>query len=668
MDDNQAAVTEKDSALTRGAEGVTKIVVAVHGIGKQLRSSTIRSVAQRFGDRCEPPLPVFPLGHFSIVKGNKVRWTVLQTGHDPATKIGFAEVYWADIPSALVKMDDTLEETKAWARTIVSRAESLYRENVTKNPELESLDFKQGMTAIDTIIEGIAVIEKLCALANRAGLFKFEVGTLLHDYVDDVQTVTEFPQYRMKAIHQFYTVLNDIVASYQQEHPGAVPEIYLVAHSEGTVISLLALLHALSSRPVRNPDLETTGDDLDKDPLPQDGTWVQYVKGFMTIGSPLDKHVVLWPGLWQSFGFDCTARPDGSMEMRSISTLDDPSKSVTLSQKIQWRNYFDFGDPIGFRLDQTMSELKKMHCEAFEFDKFKHDFGFSRSWMPGKAHIDYWNDAAVFNHFIDNVVQPQPGVEAAPPTNKRANSIIAISIPYLIAFAMHVAAILALYQGLSPSPASMTAVWQVPVSILLLGILLYSVTVAARLPTLVKPERRWGVLSIVILLIGMGFGALLAYFPEGMASGIGNSSILNFNATTLSGTGTGIVVLLGAAVITVAVNWWFLPRDATWGRRLLLLSGSILCLAISLNEYLSVQALAWKTVGVCLAFVYLWWLGMILFDLAFVWHRYIRNAVCIRMIRAWKDGKDTKPDPKWGLASDPLQNDINEAHKNRAGA
>lgn len=665
MDDHQMPRPQGDATLTHDTEGVTKIVVAVHGIGKQLRSSTIRSVARRFGDRCHPPLPVFPLGHFSFVKGNKVRWTVLQTGPDPATKIGFAEVYWADIPSALVKMNDTLEETKAWARTIVSRAESLYRKNVTSNPELKSDDFKQGMTAIDTIIEGIAVIEKLSTLASRVGLFKFEVGTLLHDYVDDVQTVTEFPQYRTKAIYQFYTVLNEIVASYQQEHAGAAPEIYLVAHSEGTVISLLALLHALASRPLRNPDLDPAG-GKNEDAGQQEGSWVRCVKGFMTIGSPLDKHIVLWPALWEDFRFACTRAKDGSMEIRSVAKGDDPDKPVTLSQPIKWRNYFDFGDPIGFRLDQTMSQLRTMQCEAFEFETKKHDFGFSRSWMPGKAHIDYWDDAAVFNHFIDDVVQPQAGINAAPPANKAANSKVAIAIPYLIALALHVAAILALYQGLAPRSSASTALWQVPLSILLLGLLLYSVTVAARLPTLVKPEPRWGVLSILTLLLGMGCGAALYWLPEGMTGGLDTSRFVDASASSLTEDGARIAVLLGGALLMVAPNWWFLPRDASWGRRLLLISGALCCLLIGLDQYLSFKELTWKTVGACLAFVYLWWLGMILFDLAFVWHRYIRNAVCLSLLRAWKNGQDAKPNRKWGLVDDPEQEEINKAQQQRA--
>ena len=40
-----------------------------------------------------------------------------------------------------------------------------------------------------------------------------------------------------------------------------------------------------------------------------------------------------------------------------------------------------------------------------------------------------------------------------------------------------------------------------------------------------------------------------------------------------------------------------------------------------------------------LAFLYLWWLGILLFDLAFVWHRYIRNSVAVDTLGEWQIGR-----------------------------
>src|SRR5262245_1001219 len=96
------------------------VVVAIHGIGNQLRSDTIRSVARRFGEMESPALPVMPLGFFNLGDAAVVNVSRLDVspGHRLAG-VGFAEVFWADIPRQVVKSEDTLEETKAWGNTIV---------------------------------------------------------------------------------------------------------------------------------------------------------------------------------------------------------------------------------------------------------------------------------------------------------------------------------------------------------------------------------------------------------------------------------------------------------------------------------------------------------------------------------------------------------------------
>lgn len=178
-------------------DGVTKIVVAIHGIGKQFRCDTIRAVASRFGDSYAEDIPLMPLGHFNVDDGAAVRWSVLDTRSSALRKIGFAEIYWADIPRKLVEADDTLEETKAWAHTIVSRARMTYRDTVVAKieqdnkelkqgqaplkPKLGSQDFGHGVDAIDTIIEGIDVLEQATRLLGRFSPYKFEIGGLLRD-------------------------------------------------------------------------------------------------------------------------------------------------------------------------------------------------------------------------------------------------------------------------------------------------------------------------------------------------------------------------------------------------------------------------------------------------------------------------------------------------------
>jgi len=87
------------SAPQTAVPKVDKIVVAIHGIGSQRRGDSIRAVAQRFGAFCDPPLPVMPLGYFHVGRGTEVHVSRLETEpNHPAARIGFAEVFWADIP------------------------------------------------------------------------------------------------------------------------------------------------------------------------------------------------------------------------------------------------------------------------------------------------------------------------------------------------------------------------------------------------------------------------------------------------------------------------------------------------------------------------------------------------------------------------------------------
>jgi len=54
-----------------------------------------------------------------------------------------------------------------------------------------------------------------------------------------------------------------------------------------------------------------------------------------------------------------------------------------------------------------------------------------------------------------------------------------------------------------------------------------------------------------------------------------------------------------------------------------------------------------------LAFLYLWWLGILLFDLTFIWHRYIRRSVAVETLRQWRRHKDAEPYSMMGLGRRP---------------
>src|ERR1043165_319924 len=100
-------------ATTPADEQITKLVVAVHGIGNQFRYATVQAVAARFsaycGENARPPLGSF---HPRPPLTAGILPLDLHTIPEKLKGLAFAEVYWANIPREVVDQNDTIEETK----------------------------------------------------------------------------------------------------------------------------------------------------------------------------------------------------------------------------------------------------------------------------------------------------------------------------------------------------------------------------------------------------------------------------------------------------------------------------------------------------------------------------------------------------------------------------
>jgi len=344
---------------------VNKLVLAVHGIGDQTRNSTILSTAaqftRHFGYRALLPLG----GFYDTLQHGQPPFVITDTAPanpGPLNTLGFAEIYWADLAREIETAGYTLQETKEWCRAVVSRVRVL-AEN--RSPGRTDIHYGQIEYVLEEAIDAISVLESLLFLARKAGVLDFDLKRVLDDYLGDVQLVTEFSRVRDKIVGR----LHEAFANAHRLYPHA--EIHVVAHSEGTVVAFLGLLQAATD-PLKHP-------------------WIRQVRGFMTIGSPIDKHLILWPGLFTAY-----TGPAASL------IADKPP--------IRWLNYVDNGDPVGFELDTARWWLHEHgYDQVFAFTA-DDDFYFTRYPVPGKAHTDYWNDADVFQHFIMTV--------AAPPTTK----------------------------------------------------------------------------------------------------------------------------------------------------------------------------------------------------------------------------------------------------------
>jgi len=660
---------------------IDKVVVAIHGVGDQHHSDTIRAAARRFGARNIPPLPVLPLGFFNIGSVGEVGVSRLEVPKsDALARVGFAEVYWADVPREVAQRNDTLEESKSWGETIAGRARALY-EGVEsdarasqRKPALMPADFSMAAGVIDEIVESVGVMENLLFLTAKAGIFKFDLAPLLRDYIGDVQLVAEFQFYRQVIVYRFHLAMEAILKRVKDEDPtfSGDPEIHVVAHSEGTVIAFLAMLQALTYAQISDPD-----PDPDLRPKTVSTEWIKSVRGFMTIGSPIDKHILLWPRIFNMTGpnsadFGSRLEADRIRIERQLRPAP-----LSLPTPIKWRNYYDYGDPIGFELDTARDYLNETgYANSFEFRKDTDDFGFSRYWLPGKAHTDYWNDDQVFGNFIGNVVLPkggkyQPTGQKGAPQSSRFKGFVSTAIPYALTFLMHMLAVFVLFKavlatldlhrtaagvinlqaaipGLADAGQAIpvlvdlgkTAYPRVTASVLVLSLLLMGVTVAGRLPRLVKRrDARWSVLALVIFICCAS--PTLLFLPNGVAEYLDGSVLTVFSLKQDPGAPSGKVVLIVFAAL-IALTGWVAPPKPRVGRRVLVGAGSaLLAVAIVLRTIHAPQSTAiWPLALAALIFLYLWLLAVMLFDLSFIWHRYVRNSVSLHALRAWRRKED----------------------------
>lgn len=558
-------------------------IVAIHGIGDQIEYATVQTVVAEAGKYCGT-LGSVPLGSFYPV-------TAGAAGASPRIApepqiladvggLGFGEVYWAGIARGVSKNGYILEETKKWARSIVAR---LAARAASLNRPMSAAERFRIITVLDELIETIAVIDRLTLVADKAGLFKFQLKTLLDNFVGDVQIVADFGAYRERILGEFTRVMEQALTAAGVTDPieqsGHLPDIYLVAHSEGSVVTFIALLTALSAR--------------------QKYPWIGAVKGVMTIGSPIEVHHLLWPNLWQSL------KPDAAAG----------------AAPIPWCNYLDHGDPIAYELRATRGWMAKTG-----FDRLLglREFAFSRAFVPGKAHTDYWTDDAVFGHFFETVVKLQRDKDvpkpADPVPNRRLAQLSSYAVPQVFIAALHFLATFVLYRAIyaALAPDADLSVGDVTHDVFGIGLLLLGVTAVARIPRLTT-SAFWRAVSVTTLFASMGVYALTT-----SATTRGTLGALFGSHATL---GVWLIVLLIALVSGWAGSKW--PRSGVRALPILGLLGTFGLVGAQLYQaYAQGQhdIAVWPVLLASAAFFYLWWLGALLFDLVFVWNVHVRHS------------------------------------------
>lgn len=424
----------------------------------------------------------------------------------------------------------------------------------------------------------------------------------------------------------------------------------------------------------------------------------------MTIGSPIDKHILIWPHLFDTFDF---------------------TPAQELFQKrgpIKWRNYYDYGDPVGFKLETARAWLARHpECQPFEF-KPEHDFGFARYVLPGKAHNDYWDDAVVFEHFIQDAVKDNPAAAKAP-TDRRLVWFVSPAVPYLLSFLLLFVATFILYRAVSafthPSVEplqryqrfTVLGLSEVPgispplmvVHAFAISVLLTGVTLLARLPRLAVGKRwfGWGFVAFLVgcaaySIVGAASRAEIGYIFYSLGQGwatygvlflaflVGLISLVTVMPSHEFGRahqrprkqrwfrrGMRPLIVFGAAAILLLIGAQLWPHSALtpaerkslpaaeqaeidhahlnrldlnvllWPKGTFVDPGPVQIKTVT--EVLAPRPAVWPVLLSGAAFLYLWWLAALIFDLGFVWQRYIRNSLANDRLMLWSNYREPAP-------------------------
>lgn len=165
-------------------------------------------------------------------------------------------------------------------------------------------------------------------------------------------------------------------------------------------------------------------------------------------------------------------------------------------------------------------------------------------------------------------------------------------------------------------------------------------TAAARLPRLMKTDGwRWHGVALAAFAVG----ALCVWvLPDESVDFLASpfAAPLTLWVPTLSEMAdtNDFKVLFIAICFAVTSTGWWVDRKPNRGRWTLLSIGTGAIAYIVLVRLIGLDGPkpTWPVLLAGLAFLYLRWLGILLFDLTFVWHRYIRNSVAIDTLRQWR--------------------------------
>ena len=400
------------------------------------------------------------------------------------TQLRFVDLTWADImqedwPHVGMPVEN-------WAKGLIGRLKR--KDDHAKKHNSSERVPQWILLVLDKLAETLILARRIMIpLINRfTGLITKIDKTedlVFNKFLGDVQLYGEYPRTRGRAVRRFHNLMNLIDKKHrEQEEEKQIkdsnyikvePKYTILAHSLGTVMSMDALVSAhidlatrsgfqmgipnfpfpgycqktpkeikateveikrlqeeIKLKEAKDQSTDKEKEQLDKERLKieyLDTGWIECVDSFVTLGSPIDKFLILWwlnyqylnDKYWESFPRDDAV-------------------------KISHFNYTDEQDPVGHALDKF--QATKAYKNIF---KKAEDRVFNRYKFPGIAHVDYWKDLDLFRHIADKAIDKQNSTSNDPalkepqwfnlPAYGWALKFTYFSVPLLLTFSIPLA-------------------------------------------------------------------------------------------------------------------------------------------------------------------------------------------------------------------------------------
>ena len=450
-----------DAQHTKSESKPVTYVVVVHGIGEQRENETVLQVVNRFAEarrcaRANDNRDVLTLGKateqtgLSNVHTTGQPWmefegipadpnaspTKIFLGEESSTgkNLRFVDLCWADILRKSYK--HVGQDTEVWTKGLLGRL--LRKHEDAKGNNCARVPF--------WIRRALYLLADTLLLVRFAMNFRFkEMKELVFvKYLGDVQVYGEYDRCRGLAVRHFHETMAKIEAEHKRREPQSEHRYVIIAHSLGSILSFDALLYAHAPTHVRCgkdpdwvfpgylPDGVTDNEKYDlcrldklrarkdanrgalseaettalqylekKFTFPKTG-WIERVQSFVTLGSPIDKYLMLW---WLNYRYLLNHRE----WFKRIASKTQTCSCRGPGQKspINHFNYCDELDPVGHNLDVAHETLA--YKAVF---KCCEDIVFNRYAVPGAAHNKYWTDQELFGWILDRAVD-RPGQDPA---------------------------------------------------------------------------------------------------------------------------------------------------------------------------------------------------------------------------------------------------------------